>query len=550
MRYLIPLGLYAFALIVRLVAAVEMPFPTTEPSAYYVDVAQNLVAGHGLVSDAVWSYATAPLEVPKPAFTLWLPMSTFVSAAAMTVVGDSFWAAQLGHSLLGALVAPLAWAIGREAANAQGLDSRRGRAVAISAGLLAAVLSPLVLGSVVPDSYTPFAVFTLASALFVPRVIGARDGHDDVMPPSIVAGLGLGLAMGLAYLSRQEVVWMGLTVLLMQGMVLSWRPTGARLREAVQRLWPVLVGGLLVVVPWMVRNLVDLGTPMSGQAIDNMFLVDNDDIFAFGQPPDVASYLAQGAYEVVRNPFEAIYDGLVDVLVMPAFPVGLVGLVTIVAMRRAPFLRRPTALMAVLLSGLLIFVTTALLFPVATLAGTFGHASGALLVGLAVVASVGADALLARISAAREWDRPNVIIGPITLVSMALLMTGFQVALFGTQSRDRQAQIVAVASSLEDVAAERGVELPATIITDHPMWLADATGGYAIALPDEEVASVQELAELFDAPWVVVIDERGRYPEALLTDSARACLGADPTPLEATETEVWLFELALSCGAM
>lgn len=550
MRYLIPLGLYAFALIVRLVAAVEMPFPTTEPSAYYVDVAQNLVAGHGLVSDAVWSYATAPLEVPKPAFTLWLPMSTFVSAAAMTVVGDSFWAAQLGHSLLGALVAPLAWAIGREAANAQGLDSRRGRAVAISAGLLAAVLSPLVLGSVVPDSYTPFTVFTLASALFVPRVIGARDGHDDVMPPSIVAGLGLGLAMGLAYLSRQEVVWLGLTVLLMQGMVMSWRPTGARLREAVQRLWPVLVGGLLVVVPWMVRNLVDLGTPMSGQAIDNMFLVDNDDIFAFGQPPDVASYLAQGAYEVVRNPFEAIYDGLVDVLVMPAFPVGLVGLVTIVAMRRAPFLRRPTGLMAVLLSGLLIFVTTALLFPVATLAGTFGHASGALLVGLAVVAAVGADALLARISAAREWDRPNVIIGPITLVSMALLMTGFQVALFGTQSRDRQAQIVAVASSLEEVAAERGVELPATIITDHPMWLADATGGYAIALPDEEVASVQELAELFDAPWVVVIDERGRYPEALLTDGARACLGADPTPLEAAKTEVWLFELALSCGAM
>ena len=403
MRYLIPLGLYAIALLVRLLAATEVPFPTTEPSAYYVGVAQNLVNGDGLVSHAIWSYATEPLEVPTPAFTLWLPMSTLVSAAAMTVVGDSFWAAQLGHILLGALVAPLAWAIGREAANAQGLDSRRGRAVAITAGLLAAVLSPLVLGAVVPDSYTPFTVFMLVAALLVPRVIGARNGHDDVMPPSIVAGLGLGIAMGLAYLSRQEVIWMGLTVLLMQGMVLSWRPTGARLREAARRLWPVFVGGLLVVVPWFGRNLAELGTPMSGQAVDNMFLVENEDIFAFSDPPTAATYLAQGAIEVVRNPFEAVYDGLVNVLSFPPFPVGIVGLLTILFMWRSPFLRRPTALMAVLISGVLIFLTTSLLFPVATLAGTFMHASGPLLVGLGVVAAIGGDALLARISVIREW---------------------------------------------------------------------------------------------------------------------------------------------------
>lgn len=549
MRYLIPLGLYAIALIVRLVAAIEVPFPTTEPSAFYVDVARNLVAGEGLVSNAVWSFATEPLEVPKPAFTLWLPMSTFVSAAAMTVAGDSYWAAQLGHALLGATVAPLAWAIGREAANAQGLDSRRGRAVAATAGLLAAVLSPLVLGSVVPDSYTPFTVFMLVAALFVPRVVGARDGHDDVLPPSVVAGLGLGIALGLAYLSRQEVVWMGLAVLLMQGMVLSWRPTGARLREAAHRLWPVFVGGLLVVVPWLVRNMIELGTPLSGQAVDNMFLVDNDDIFAFRDQPDAATYLAQGAYEVVRNPFEAVYDGLVDVLVMPAFPVGLVGLLTVMAMWRAPFLRRPTALMAVLLSGLFIFVSTALLFPVATLAGTFMHASGPLLVGLGVVAAVGGDALLARISAMREWEKPNVIITPIALVSTALLMTGFQVVLFGTQSDQRQEQIAAVAAALDEVAAERSVDVPATLITDHPMWLSDATEGYAIALPDEEIESVQQLAEHFEAPWVVVIDERGRYPEAFLTEEARVCLAHDPIPLEAIESGAWLFQLAPSCGA-
>ncbi len=547
MRLLIPLGLYALALVVRLLAATELPFPTTEPSAYYVGVAQNLIAGDGLVSNSVWSYATPPLEVPKPAFELWLPLSTFVSAAAMAVLESSFRAAQVGGALLGAAVAPLAWVVGREAANAQGLDSRRGGAVAITAGLLAAVLSPLVLGSIVPDSYMPFTVFMLAAALLVPRVVGSRDGHDDVLPPSLVAGLGLGLAMGLAYLARQEVIWMGLTVLLMQGWVLRWRPTGARLREAARRLWPVALGGLVVVVPWLMRNWLELGSPFPGQAVENMFLVDNEDIFAFTDHPDAATYLGQGLATVLTNPVRASWDSLISVIVFPAFPVGIAGLIALVGMWRSPALHRPTALVAVLLSSLFIFVSTMLLFPVATLWGTFMHASGPLLVGLGVVAALGGDALLARISSAREWDRPNVIIAPIALVSIAALFTVFQVRVFGEQSVDTQARYEALGRSLATVAAETGEPTPDTIITDHPMWLADVTGAYAIALPDEAVASVIELGRVFDTHWVVVVDERGRYPQVLLDPATRSCLSDEPTRLEAEGVEAWLFRLGQAC---
>jgi hypothetical protein len=549
MRWLFPLGLYLLAVAIRLLATTEIPFPATEPSAYYLGVAHNLIDGQGLVSDAVWSYATPPLEVPKPAFELWLPMSTFVSAGAMAVLGGSFWAAQVGGALLGALVAPLAWVIGREAANAQGLDSRRARAVAVASGLLAAVLSPLVLGAVVPDSYTPFTVFVLAAAVLVPRVIGTRNGHDDVTPRSVAAGLGLGIAMGLAYLSRQEVVWLGLTVLLMQAMVLRWRPTGARLREATRRLWPVFAGGLLVVIPWLMRNWVELGSPLPGQAVDNMFLVDNEDIFAFHDQPDAATYLAQGATTVLLNPLRAALDGLANVLILPPFPVGLAGLAAIVGMWRAPFLRRPTALMAVLLSGLLTFITTIVLFPVATLWGTFLHASGPLLVGLGVAAAIGGDALLARISAIRAWEKPNVIIAPIALVSMAVAMTAFQVVIFGSQSRGARDEVEDVTRALREVASSAGRELPATLITDHPMWLAGATAGLAIALPDEDLGSLHDLAASFDAPWVVLLGQRGRYPELLLSDEGRACLASDPVPLEGIDGDAWLFELDDGCPA-
>ena len=77
------------------------PASTTEVSAYYADVAANLASGHGLVSHSVWSYATGPLVVPKPAFELWLPMSSFVSALTMSILGESWWAAQVASALLG-----------------------------------------------------------------------------------------------------------------------------------------------------------------------------------------------------------------------------------------------------------------------------------------------------------------------------------------------------------------------------------------------------------------------------------------------------------------
>ena len=89
-------ALFMVALAARAVVALAVPFPASEDSAYYVGVARNLLEGNGLVSDAIWSYATPPLVVPKPAFELWMPMATFVAAIPMALFGTTFGAAQVG----------------------------------------------------------------------------------------------------------------------------------------------------------------------------------------------------------------------------------------------------------------------------------------------------------------------------------------------------------------------------------------------------------------------------------------------------------------------
>ncbi len=153
------------SVVVRAVAASLIPFPRPEDTAYYVGVAQNLLEGRGLVTDALWSFGTPPLVFPRPAFEVWLPLPTFLAAATMAVLGPTFAAAQVSSVIVGSLVPRprLACSPSRSAARLR-LPSARLRTVALGAGLIAAVYLPLVLHSALPDSTMPFAVLALVAS--------------------------------------------------------------------------------------------------------------------------------------------------------------------------------------------------------------------------------------------------------------------------------------------------------------------------------------------------------------------------------------------------
>jgi hypothetical protein len=223
-----------------------------------------------------------------------------------------------------------------------------------------------------------------------------------------------------------------------------------------------------------------------------------------------------------------------------------------VALRRSPALRRPTALQALLVSGVLTFLVTSLLFPVATLSGTFLHASGPLLVGLAICAALGGDALMARVSQVRGWPRPNVIVAPIALLVLVASLAALQVAVAARQASevgDRVRQVAIALEQLGEVATTDGTPArPTVLMSDHPMWLADATGQPVIALPDEAPEAVADLAGHFGAAWLVVFDEHGRYPDALLTEGPATCLAARPMQVGPASDPAYLFRLNVACG--
>jgi hypothetical protein len=137
---LLSIGLvFAVAVVTRIVAAANIAFPKPEDTAYYVGVARNLVEGRGLITDALWSFQTPPLVLPREAFEVWLPLPSLIAAIPIWFVRGAgeipldiaYRAAQITSILFGAVVAILAWRLAADVADERQLPPGRARTLAI-----------------------------------------------------------------------------------------------------------------------------------------------------------------------------------------------------------------------------------------------------------------------------------------------------------------------------------------------------------------------------------------------------------------------------------
>jgi hypothetical protein len=520
--WLSALAVFAIALLVRVWAASVLTFPRPEDTAYYVGVARNLVDGHGLVSNAIWSYQTPPLVFPRPAFEVWLPLPSFLAAVPMAILGSTFAAAQWSSILVGSLVALFAWRLAADVAFERGLPAGRARSLALGAGLTAAVYLPLVLASAQPDSTSPFAALVLAACLLMTRLtrtgaVTADAPPPDAVPPGRTGDLvALGVVLGLAALTRNEAIWLALV-----WVWLAWRLATvlARSPATVSRsggsrwaAWARLVGvpalvALAVFAPWAIRDWLTFGSPLPGQALLNALSLRGSDIFAWSSPPTVADYLHAGPGALVALRVTGLEHNLVSVLLLLGTPISAIGLVAL------PWTARGRVLRPIVLFSVITFVLTTLLFPVSSTWGTFQHAAGAIEVLLAVSAVLALDAVIERVGRIRGWTRPVAWLGPALTIAAGLLMTAVILPTEGQSARNTAAHFAALPAAL----AGGGVPLSATgpVITDTPIWFAEETGHEALALPDEPPASVLDLAHHFGATLLIVQADNGnQWPEA------------------------------------
>ncbi len=489
------LGLLAIvALAVRIVAAGLIPFPRPEDTAYYVGVAQNLLEGRGLVSDALWSYGTPPLMFPRPAFEVWLPLPTFLAAATMSIAGLDFAGAQISSVLIGTLVPLQAWWLAGDVARTLRLPAGRARVVALAGGLISAVYLPLVLHSALPDSTMPFAVLGLLAVILMERILVAPKATAAWRDPRILL---LGISLGLAALTRNEAIWLALTWVLLVATV-----PGLDLRTRLGFVTVVGLVSLAVFAPWAWRNWATFGSPLPGQAVTNAFSLAGRDIFAWSEAPTLETYLDAGAARLLELRAIGLSHNLFNVLLYLGIPISAIGLIGL------PRLFRNRAIRPLLILSVVTFLATSLLFPVATTWGTFLHAAGPVHVLLIISAAFGLDALIAWVGERRGWSRPVAWLGPLLGVTSCLLFTAALLPTFGHGSRTAAAMYAELPTRMAAIGRPL-VHAQGPVISNYPIWVAETASVSALALPDEPPAAILDLARAFPGTSLIVVTGDG-----------------------------------------
>jgi hypothetical protein len=513
-------GIFLVALVVRAWAASLIVFPKPEDTAYYVAVARNLLAGRGLVSDAIWSFGTPPLSFPRPAFEVWLPLPTWLAAIPMAILGPTFRSAQVMSVVVGALIAVLAWRLAADVAAERDLPLGRARTLALGTGLTAAVYLPLILHSTLPDSTAPFALLVLAACLVMTRLL--RE------PGATMLLVLLGVLLGFAALARNEAIWLALA-----WAFLAWTNPGVRRPVRVRAIALPAVVAALLFAPWAVRDWLTFGSPLPGQAAANALSLKGSDIFAWSDPPTLSRYMAAGLPRLLELRLVGIGHDLFDVLLFLGVPVSILGLLAL------PWFGRPLALRGLLVFSVLVFVTTSLVFPVSTTWGTFLHAAGAIHV-LLIVSALGAlDAAIAAVGRRRGWTRPVAWLGPAFAAAASLLFVAVMLPVFGGGSLSTARRYEALPVAL--AAAGANVTEDTIVLADNPIWVADSVDGRAVAVPDEPIPSVLSLARRFDATLMILSgDVVDAWPAALGSgDPQTACFRplALPAPSDPADAE-------------
>lgn len=467
------------------IAASWIDAPGYTDADYYMATGVQLARGHGLSQPFIWNFLASPSDLPHPSHLYWMPLASFLAALPMPLLGTAFRVAQLPFILL-TLLLPLVSA-------RMALSLNRDENMAILSGLLASL----------PGFYLPFF---LTTDTFIPYAwIGTGClwlATAYVRNPSSKIVLGLGVAVGLAHLTRAD----GILFLVPTGIAIM-RSERDRFRDLV-----ILAAGYAFVMgPWFLRLTLVSGTPWPPGASRALWLQNYNQLFSYpASQLDPGHLLAGGIGKVIADRFNALGQNLLSLVVVT-------GLVVVAPLAFAGgWERRDHPLVwlsASYLAALLALMSLAFPFPGPR--GGFFHSSAALLPVLWALAPGGLKRILRWASERRAWN-PNVawVRFRLGLVLLVALATGFLVwerlvapSLDGQGWGHSYRTYREVGEILERAGAD---QVRAAVNNPPGFWLA--TGHEAVVIPDGNLDTLEQVVEDFRVNWLIL--DRN-HPEGL-----------------------------------
>lgn len=492
-------------------------------ASYTVHVGSNLAQGRGFVENVLWNYLDEPARLPHPSNLYWLPLPSVLAALSFLFFGISYHAAQVPFILLSCALPLLAFYLARRMS---GRDD-----YAWAAGLLAAFSGFFTVYWVSPDNFTTFALTADLALLF---------GALALLNWDWKLFFAAGACAGLAQLSRADALL--LLGALGIGAVARWsvKETRPRARTGLICSGSLVGGFVLVLLPWLARNVSVVGSPLAPGAARILWLQSYDEFFSY----DVARltfsrYLGWGLGNIVSSKVTALGFN------------ALVLLFGVTQIFLAPFavigfwkLRRRIEMQLALIYLLLLIVAMSLVFTFPAMRGSMFHSSAALVVHAAVAAQQGLDAVVSWVARRRpRWNAGQAAIffraGAVALaffLSLFLYAQGvFGNVLGGSNTialwNGRDMEYAAVGKELDAL----NVPGDSPILTVDPPSFVNDTGRQSVYIPTESVSAIFEAAAKFGAEYLVLQYDHPRPLHNLYLDESQV---AGLVPIYRTRDEL------------
>jgi hypothetical protein len=485
----VPIALYLLALAVRLVLVAAFPHPAYPDSYYYVEVARNLAAGRGFVIDAVWIFAEVggaiPAEpmLPIPSNAHWMPLASIVQVPFIWLLGTEAWVSALPNALIGALAAPLTWALAREAGAT--------RLVAVGAGMIAAAPAAGAVFFSQPENfglYQPIA----AAALW----LGARGlkGH----PRSFALG---GLLVGLATLARNDAVLLGaaLALAFAWDRWRSWQSGGGR--PPAIPMWAAVACFALflaVVAPWFARQLDVFGSLSPSAATGKvLFIRSIEEWNSITTPATLEWFLGQGVGPLVMSRI----GGLVAAITIFTVLVG--GALLVPFMLAGAWRRRSSPDFGPFFAyAALLFAFSTLISAVHVPGGTFIHSAVALAPHAYVLALEGIAVAVRWVAARRRsWQEEQATrFFTVGAVTFTLLVAAGAAVLTLAAWAERRHDFQLIGSDLAAAGASADERVMSIDAAGTLYW----TGHPGVVLVNDPLPTIEEVARAYSIRWLVL----------------------------------------------
>ena len=518
--------LFVLALVVRLSTAALIGRPGYMDTAYYAAGAIQVARGGGLAEPFIWNYLDDPLGLPNPGFLYWMPLPSLLAAPFAALFPGSFFALQIPFVLLAALLPPVAYGL------AWGGSGRR--RTAWLAGLLTLFSGFFFPYWTLPETFAPVALFGSLALWLATRVPDSRTGSgqprqvEDSAPETVARNSGKalrnrglhlvscllppasyllplisGALVALAHLTRADGILL-LPIVALAPLILPQPP---RTTHSAFRIphsaFLVILGYLLTMSPWFLRNLLAAGSLLSPAGAKTLWLRTYDDLFCYRCDLSLQSYLAWGWPEILRSKLWAAGVNLErflaeDCLVF-LLPFILIGLYRL---RRHP----PFSLSLMYL--FLIYLLHSLVFTFPGPRGGFFHASAPVLPFLFAAGAEGVEGAVGWVGRRRRWNlRQAQAVFGVAAAVLAVLLSVYVTA----QKLPSWQRADAIYQQVGRWLAQEGAAGESVMVANPPAFWYH-TGCPAVAVPNGDVEVLLAVADRYGVRYVLL--DRNR-PAAL-----------------------------------